>query len=258
MFIYNKYQYNRLKNKEALINRSYPGFSLVKIFGLYRINVFYKILEILIFKRFDSYLKNTKGVIHIGASDGYERNVYKKYNVKNVIWIEPNPFMFKILKKNIKSYSNHKPFNYLISDTDNKKYKFKITSNYGQNSTISEFTDVYKSLYPDTKIVKTINIKSITLKKFVNKEKIDLKNFEVLIVDTEGAELKVLKGCGSLLNKFKFIRVETSEFRMFKNYPLLYQISEYLKKFNFKELRRIETDQSNYFQKAFDVLYTKQ
>ena len=228
-----------------------------RLFVLSKINIFYKILEILIFSRFDSYLKNKNGVIHIGASDGYERDVYKKYKVKNVIWIEPDPFMFRKLKKNIKRYLNHTAYNCLISDKDNKNYKFKITSNHGQNSSISELSNEYKLLYPQLKISKTLLLRSITLKKFIELNKIDLKNWEVLIVDVEGAELKVLKGCGNLISRFKFIRVETSEFRIFKNYPLIYQISYYLKKFGFKEVRRLETEQSDYFQKGFDVLYTK-
>lgn len=61
MHIYNIEQYARIKKKEILINKSYQEFNLLKIFGLYKINIFYKILEILIFSRFDSYLKKKMG-----------------------------------------------------------------------------------------------------------------------------------------------------------------------------------------------------
>jgi FkbM family methyltransferase len=258
MFLYNQQQFLRLKDKEKFIKRHYTSLNLFKMLDLYKVNIFYKLLDILIFGRFDSYLKNLNGVIHIGASDGYERDVYKNYKVKNVIWIEPDPFMFKKLLKNIKSYKNHKAYNYLMADTNNVKYKFNITSNNGQNSSIYEMEEL-KKMYPRDilKIKKKLLLKSLSFKKFVEKEKIDLKEYPVLVVDAEGAELKVLKGCGNLINTFRFIRVETSEFSLFKNYPLLYEISYYLRKFDFKELRRLETDQSNYYQKSFDILYAK-
>jgi hypothetical protein len=42
-------------------------------------------------------------------------------------------------------------------------------------------------------------LKSITLKKFIELNKIDLKNWEVLIVDVEGAEWDLFEGAQNLL-----------------------------------------------------------
>jgi len=38
----------------------------------------------------DFYLKKIKGVIHIGANEGQERDKYKKYSL-SVVWVEPLP-----------------------------------------------------------------------------------------------------------------------------------------------------------------------
>ena len=247
----------RLNTKEKLIKKSYKGFSLINLIGLKIIYKIYKIFEILFFGRFDSYLNNLNGVIHIGAYDGIERDVYKKYKVKKVVWIEPNPFAFEDLKKNIISYDNQKAYNYLITDTNNIKYNFKITSgDIGQHSTISQHEELI-DMYPDMKIDKEITLEGYTLTEFLKKEKININEYSTLILDVEGAELKVLKGLGNQIENFKFIRVETSEFNLYKDYPLIYDISSYMKKFNFKEIRRIETDQNDYYQKCFDVLYGK-
>jgi hypothetical protein len=52
-----------------------------------------------------------------------------------------------------------------------------------------------------------------------------------LILDVQGAELKVLKGCGHLISKFRYIKLEAAEFEMYLNNPMY--VSYYLKIFVF-------------------------
>jgi hypothetical protein len=68
----------------------------------------YKLLKFLIFGRFDNFLKNSIGVIHIVANSGEERDHYKNLRVERVIWIEADPEIYKILLRNIKNYKNYK------------------------------------------------------------------------------------------------------------------------------------------------------
>jgi hypothetical protein len=69
--------------------------------------------------------------------------------------------------------------------------------------------------------------------------------------------LLVLKGASNLLKYFTYIKVEAADFKLYKNSCLLNQISNYLKKYNFKEIKRIQIDQNKQFGKVFDVLYSK-
>jgi FkbM family methyltransferase len=215
-----------------------------------------RILEIIIFGKYDNYLQNSEGVIHIGANNGYEKKVYKKYNVKRVIWIEADPFIFKKLQNNIQSLKNHKAYQRLMLNLDKKSVNFNIMNNEGNSSSIYKPKD-HLQIVPNVKIVKTINLISTTLKSFIKKESIKIDNFDTLVVDTQGSELLILKGASNLINKFKFISIEVTEFELYEKTCLFYQVANYLNRYNFKEIKRNEHwSQPNYYgRKTFDVLY---
>jgi FkbM family methyltransferase len=84
-------------------------------------------------KEKDLFLNQATGVIHIGANSGQERKLYARHDL-DVLWIEPNPKVFKELQKNIDNLKKQKAFQYLISDDDKDDVDFHISSNDGQSS----------------------------------------------------------------------------------------------------------------------------
>jgi FkbM family methyltransferase len=213
-----------------------------------------KIINFLLHGRFDSFLMNSEGVIHIGANVGQEKDHYKNLGVKRVVWIEADPEIFKILLTNIKKYRNNKAYNFLVTEKNNQKYTFNISNNAGNSSSIFELNQ-HKKIYPDVKYNKKIILIGKTLKEIIFKKKINLNHFKILVLDVQGAELKVLQGAKYLLNKFNYIKLETSEFDLYRGNPLHSEISEYLYKFGFKEKKKIIIGKNNCGQKAYDVLY---
>lgn len=55
-----------------------------------------------------------------------------------------------------------------------------------------------------------------------------------LIIDTQGSELNVLKGCGDLLNNTHTIVCEVEYVELYKDQPLFSDVLEYLEPFGFK------------------------
>ena len=53
-----------------------------------------------------SKIRNSKGILHVGAHRGSEAPVYEWFG-KKVIWIEANPEIFKALKENLFKYKCH-------------------------------------------------------------------------------------------------------------------------------------------------------
>jgi FkbM family methyltransferase len=213
-----------------------------------------RVINFLIFGRFDSFLKNAKGIIHIGANVGQEREHYKKLGVRRVIWIEADPEIYKLLLINIKNYKNNKAFNFLVSDKKKTKVQFNIANNNSNSSSILDLKEA-KKLYPGLDYKKSIFLKSKNLKNIIYKKKLNLNNFESLILDVQGAELKVLKGCGHLISKFKYIKLEATEFEMYLHNPSYLSISKYLFLFGFKELKKVTIAINHKGEKAYDVLY---
>ncbi len=52
----------------------------------------------------ERFLRKARGVIHVGANQGQERNLYAAYNL-NVLWIEPIPEVFDQLTALIAPYA---------------------------------------------------------------------------------------------------------------------------------------------------------
>ena len=61
----------------------------------------------MLFKTFESLLKEKRGVIHIGANDGAERDWYKEQSFTKVLWFEPNRKVFEQLCINLLDYPNN-------------------------------------------------------------------------------------------------------------------------------------------------------
>jgi FkbM family methyltransferase len=158
-------------------------------------NLIIKIYNFILFGFFDNFLKNSIGVIHIGANSGQEKDHYTKLRVERVIWIEADPEIYEILLRNIKNYKNFKAYNYLVTDKNKKKVKFNIANNDSNSSSMFELKDS-RILYPSLNYTKSILLNSKNLKTIVNEKKINLNNFDSLVLDVQGAELKILKGGG--------------------------------------------------------------
>ncbi|HQZ44413.1 MAG TPA: hypothetical protein PK735_16105, partial [Flavobacteriales bacterium] len=49
----------------------------------------------------DVFMRHTDGVLHVGANEGQERQIYHEQGMK-VLWIEPLPDVFEKLLHNLK------------------------------------------------------------------------------------------------------------------------------------------------------------
>jgi FkbM family methyltransferase len=204
----------------------------------------------------NAFLKKSKGVIHVGASYGQERDLYNYFN-QNVIWIEPIFEVFNELKKNISKYKNQSCFNYLITDQNNQNHEFKITNN-SLSSSIFHLAE-HKKMWPEVKYSHSVNLKSIKLATFFLKENIDLKDFDSLVIDTQGSELLVLKGLGENINLFTYAKVEACNFKSYDGCCTDIEIVNYMKNYNFFEKKRttasLKIDGKNYL--SHDILFER-
>ena len=199
------------------------------------------------------YLAGQKGVIHIGANLGQEKELYRYHNL-DVIWIEPIPEVFSELEKNIEDYPKQKAYQHLITDKNGKEYQFNIANNNGASSSILDFNQ-HKDIWPGVEFEKQIKLTSITLSKFIDQELVDLSKYDTLIMDTQGSELLVLKGAENLLTKFKFIRTEAADFEAYKNCCQLSDLDEYLTNYNFKQISKTAFARRDQGGQYYDVTY---
>ncbi|WET01233.1 FkbM family methyltransferase [Flavobacterium sp. YJ01] len=164
-------------------------------------NVFYfNFLESALYQ----FLLKNKNInfIQIGANDGkrfdpiYEFIKYNKANVRGFV-VEPVSDYFRDLCNNYKEYPNIVPLNYAIHNDLTEATIYKIAKEY--ESSVPEFALGIASFDPNhhlkTNIPKEFlteeKVKCLSMLALI--EKYDIKDVDLLILDTEGYDYYILK-----------------------------------------------------------------
>jgi FkbM family methyltransferase len=177
------------------------------------------------------FLPQVRGVLHIGANYGQERDLYAKNGLR-ALWVEAIPDVYQKLVENLRPYPNQKALNYLLTDQENKEYAFHLSDNEAASSSIFEFAE-HKQLWPEVKMVRQINLRSATLPQMFKREQIRAEDYDALVMDTQGSELLILKGARVLLPNFRFIKTEVADFESYKGGCVLTEMDAFMKENGF-------------------------
>ena len=168
-------------------------------------------------------MKIKKGVIHIGASWGQER---EEYGGLNVLWIEPLPHVFNQLTDNIKDLPNQKALKCLITHEDDKECEFYV-SNQSPRSSVLKFTNHH---FKDKSFshTETLKIKSVRMDTLIDRLNINLSDYDGVVTDCQGSDYFVLKSFGSHLKHFSYIKSEVMTTEKYKGLKKEPEITDYL------------------------------
>jgi FkbM family methyltransferase len=203
----------------------------------------------------DRFLNRASGVIHVGANTGQARIRYDKRGLR-VVWIEPIPEVFATLKENIRPFPRQTAFQCLVTDRDDAEYAFHIANNAGKSSSILELKE-HKALYPAIAYERSVAMRSSTLASLLKREGIDVRDYNALIMDVQGAELLVLIGATPILDSFKFIKAEAADFESYAGGCQLKDISAFVREHGFREIARTKFAEHPQIGSYYDVLYER-
>jgi FkbM family methyltransferase len=199
--------------------------------------------------------KKVSGVIHVGANTGQEIQFYAKYGL-SVIWVEPIPEVYETLKSNLKGISNQVALKGLVTDLDNIEYNFHLANNNGASSSILDL-NLHQDIWPEITFDKTIKLFSRTLSSLLKDNNIDGSEYDMLVMDTQGSELLVLKGAIPILHNFKYIKTEVPDFESYKGCCQLKDLQSFLGQYGYREFSRhkfaIHPNGGSYY----DIIYKK-
>jgi len=171
------------------------------------------------------------GIIHIGGHQAQEYQVYKDLGIKHQIWIEANPFYHSQILEVVKNDEFCMAYNYLILDEE-KEVSFNLANN-GQSSSVLPLKN-HTKYYPNIKFDGQMLTTSKRLDSLFVEHNIEVKNYNGLVVDVQGVELKVLMSLGLLINNFKFIQSEVNLEELYEGCCLIDDLDKYLEQFGFE------------------------
>ena len=180
-------------------------------------------------KNLKKYAVYPLGFIQVGAHLGDEVDYFKKINSNAPIYLfEPQKELFKKLKEKFKKDNSVLVFNTALGDTVEYSTMYKDTNNDSQSSSILQPKDhlkyhSYIKFEKDNKEVIEIN----TLDSY------NISNSNILCIDVQGYELKVLYGSKNLLNKIDALMVEVNRKEMYEGCPHISEIDKFLSDYGF-------------------------
>lgn len=177
-------------------------------------------------------LPQPQRLIHVGANLGQEIPAYKNMGIKTAVYIEPIPGVFKELSRKVAEDENHYALQCLCSDKNGEAITFNVASNRGESSSMFPLGN-HANLYPHIKYTEQLQINSRTLDSIVQEE-FGQTAFDTLVMDTQGSELKVLKGAQSLLEKIDYIYTEVSEDALYEGGCTFDEVTDFLKAHGFR------------------------
>jgi len=194
------------------------------------------------------YNMSLTGVIHIGGHHGQEYNLYKKYDsIKNLVFFEPDPDSFEVLKKAIDGDEKATAIKTALGAFSCKAYMNKETANDGQSNSILE-PGTHLLQYPNITFDDKYEVSIHPLDRYEPHSSLNFLN-----IDVQGFELQVLLGAQKTLNNIDYIISEVNRDEVYKNCAKVEDLDYFLSKYNFK---RVET---NWVGGTWgDALYIKQ
>tara|TARA_B000000565_G_C23748097_1_gene363618 strand:- start:33 stop:770 length:738 start_codon:yes stop_codon:yes gene_type:complete len=188
---------------------------------------------------------NVKSVVHIGAHLGQEVLFYKQHGVDEIYLFEPQKQFYNELLKKFNSDKSIKIHNFAIG-SKKQLSKIYISSNDGASSSLLPPKE-HLNFYPD---IVFSNEEIVKVEKLSN---FKISNFDLMVVDTQGYELDVLKGSGDFLEKFNYLILEINLRELYQDNPTVTDLDEYLSKYGFLRVKTT-IHSKKYFG---DALYAK-
>ena len=170
--------------------------------------------------------------LDVGAQGGFNENIFpKKYNdFFSPIMVEPiKDESDKLKKENYKVISKGLWSNNCVKKLYIMKKRLGSSSLYKPNKDAYALYDLKKKNYSSFEVSNEIDIECTTIKESLNN--LNIKKLDFLKIDTQGAEIEILKGLGNYLPLL--LKIEVQIVPMYENIPDWSELINHLYKLNY-------------------------
>jgi len=169
-----------------------------------------------------------KGIIQVGANIGQEISLFKTYT-NNILAFEPSltaSFLFK------NKFNDIDIFNIALGNEDGIKKIYK-SSNMDESSSLlrpKKHINIYPDILFNDKTHVTVNRFTTFMK---NNPQYNYSNYNVLVIDTQGYDLNVIKEFDNYINNMDLVIAEYINVELYEGNQGLHELNEYMISKNF-------------------------
>jgi FkbM family methyltransferase len=186
----------------------------------------------------------------------YYMNLDKKIKIMKVFGFEPNPETFAKVKKKFLKNKKVEILNFALGNiSSTKEFNINFEPSSSSFNSIDQSSNYFKkknrilNIFRFRKTNRSIQVKIKTLEEILVKNNVN--EIDLMKIDTEGYEFKILKGLNKLISKVKVIHFEHHYDNMLiKNYKFS-DINNFLAVNNFKKVFKVKMK----FRKSFEYIY---
>lgn len=174
-----------------------------------------------------------EGIFQVGASSGQEIKGLVTQGIKTGIFVEPLPDAYRKLEQVVLSQSGFFAVNAVCADIAGKSCNFYVSKSGGTSSSllkplghITAHPEVVFDSAPITLVSTTVDQ---IVADFKAKGRGDIvASIDLLYIDTQGAELSVLKGADEFIKQVRYVFAEVSHGGLYENDVNHKELTEYL------------------------------
>ena len=156
----------------------------------------------------EKYQIECHSVLHIGGHLAEEASLYDRNGITEATFIEGDPAIFPEMQVVLASYPRYSGISALLSSTEGVS-EFYVASNQGASSSIlapgRHLTERPDIQFDEVKMVETVTLDSLSL-----------GVYDLVVIDVQGAEQKVIDGGIETISKAKAIWVEVNAGSMYE------------------------------------------
>jgi FkbM family methyltransferase len=181
-----------------------------------------------------------RGIIHVGAHLGEERDAYLALRPERIVWVEADPVLAKQLADSIAAQPSDVPqivVEALVTDVDDDVRPFYLFSNERLSSSVFHSTQIKRDHWPSVRETgESLTLRTSRLDTALAAAGVEPESIDVIVFDVQGAELLALRGAGRFLDHAHFIEVEVSQEEIYEGAPLVGEVKSFLDAHGFAQV----------------------
>jgi FkbM family methyltransferase len=177
------------------------------------------------------YSISANGCIHVGAHYAQEHGDYVKAGIKRFVYIEPCAATFNVLKNKFAGHHHIQLFNVAGGDAEGEQVMYTGSQNEGQSNSLLKM-DKHLQIHPGITLP---NTELVTVKR-LDSLGLAHKGYQLLVMDCQGFEGRVLNGATETLKQINYVYTEVNRDEVYQGCTLVDELDDILHEFD-----RVET-----------------